>query len=225
MPRSQLNHPTPSKADALDDCLSIHLPPSTFKRNSTKRTQVNLEEKSYLLGRMHTFFHPQNIEEIVLPIIQQQTKISLRLLDWLVTNYAKKFNVSYNLSNNSLGIPIRLHESYKVQLKRYGKKLFDPFRRKSRIYFYYSDGEAPEIVDQPISEKDDENLAAPARPGKKGFGPLTTKSFGTPLPIARKSKKICSTAPRTKRKSPMSVNRLCHGRALRSVRCIASRSR
>ena len=119
---------------------------------------------------MYGFFNIQNIEEIVLPIIRQQTKISLRLLDWLVTNYAKKYDVSYHLSRDSHGLPISLYESYKVQLKRYGKKLFDPFRRKSRVYFYYSDHAQPEIVEPTdIGSDSDDSLEAPPLPGKRGF--------------------------------------------------------
>lgn len=57
-------------------------------------------------------------------------KVSLRLVDWLVTNYSKSHNVVYYVND----IPFNVHQSYKNMLKAYSKKLFDPFRRHTRVY-------------------------------------------------------------------------------------------
>ena len=80
--------------------------------------------------------------------------ISLRLIDWFVTNYCKKFNVMYNLNEfvdtdeekellkknvSSFDNYILVHNNYKGQLKAYSKKNFDPFCRRNRIRFYYDD--------------------------------------------------------------------------------------
>lgn len=69
---------------------------------------------------------------------------SLRLIDWFVTNYAKKKNISYILSEkNANHEPVLKEENFKVylnyksQLKSYSKKQFDPFNRTQRIHFYY----------------------------------------------------------------------------------------
>ena len=56
--------------------------------------------------------------------------VSLRLVDWLVTNYSKSNNIIYYVS----GKPFNMHQSYKNMLKAYSKRLFDPFRRHERIY-------------------------------------------------------------------------------------------
>ena len=56
--------------------------------------------------------------------------VSLRLIDWLVTNYSKSHNVIYYLD----GKPFNLHQNYKNMLKAYSKRLFDPFRRHSRVF-------------------------------------------------------------------------------------------
>ena len=57
--------------------------------------------------------------------------ISLRLIDWFVTNYSKRHNIGYILG----GQEFMVYMSYKSQLKAYSKKLFDPFCRRERIMF------------------------------------------------------------------------------------------
>ena len=57
-------------------------------------------------------------------------KVSLRLVDWLVTNYSKSHNVVYYVNK----MPFNMHQSYKNMLRAYSKKLFDPFRRHKRVY-------------------------------------------------------------------------------------------
>lgn len=65
-------------------------------------------------------------------------KISLRIVDWFVTNYSKKHDSIYDNNNKSF---IVFH-SYKSQLKSYSKKYFDPFCRRNRINFYYKTHES-----------------------------------------------------------------------------------
>ena len=57
-------------------------------------------------------------------------KVSLRLVDWLVTNFSKSKNIMYYVDNQ----PFNMHQSYKDMLKAYSKKMFDPFRRHVRTY-------------------------------------------------------------------------------------------
>ena len=73
--------------------------------------------------------------------------ISLRLVDWFVTNYSKKYNIIYLLdkkekkivyekSNNTENIyQVNVFQEYKSQLKAFSKKRFDPFCRRERIEF------------------------------------------------------------------------------------------
>ena len=88
----------------------------------------------------------KNIEK--LDEILNSTHISLRIIDWFVTNFSKKYNTHYSLYvtptnkitmnntvNNSLHKQITVHHSYKSQLKSYQKKNFDPFCRRARILF------------------------------------------------------------------------------------------
>jgi hypothetical protein len=71
--------------------------------------------------------------------------ISIRLIDYFVTNYSKKFRstiintnkTDINKKNNSDDKQIiSIHSSYKSQLKAWNKKYFDPFSRGDRIPFY-----------------------------------------------------------------------------------------
>lgn len=67
--------------------------------------------------------------------------ISLRILDWLVTNYAKKHNIVYFVTGTD-GDPVAFNMflEYKSQLKAYSKRYFDPFCRRERLAFTDSDG-------------------------------------------------------------------------------------
>ena len=50
-----------------------------------------------------------------------------------MTNYCKKYNIGWTQNNFRFVV----HTNYKLQLKAYSKKYFDPFCRRERIYFYY----------------------------------------------------------------------------------------
>ena len=71
-------------------------------------------------------------------------KISLRIIDWFVTNYSKKYDTMYNLYNNNDELSLsgeNIHKqfnvfySYKSYLKSFSKRNFDPFCRRNRIDF------------------------------------------------------------------------------------------
>lgn len=83
--------------------------------------------------RLRAFFTTAILEEHVLPIITYKSALSLRLLDWLVTNYAKTCPCEYKLTNRLF--PFNLHQSYRAKLSELGKSGFDPFCRDHRIYF------------------------------------------------------------------------------------------
>jgi hypothetical protein len=92
-------------------------------------------KEDLLMHSLSTFFStPKNINTM-LPVIHQKSNISLRLLDWFVTNYSKKNKTNYKLPNNET---FNVHLNYKSQLKSYSKKQFDPFCRRNRIKFYYN---------------------------------------------------------------------------------------
>lgn len=89
--------------------------------------------------------NPKSVKR-VLPIINGQSHISIRVIDWFVTNYSKKNNVSFNIPNKQE--PFIVWLEYKAQLKGWSKKLFDPFCRNERIKYTNKDTELISTVGQ-----------------------------------------------------------------------------
>lgn len=80
----------------------------------------------------------------MLKIITGESKISLRIVDWFATNYAKKYYTLYTIDN-----PLRrfkVYDDYKLKLKAYSKRRFDPFCRWERIEMPYVDGKSIETT-------------------------------------------------------------------------------
>jgi hypothetical protein len=92
-----------------------------------------------LKTKLIDFYKESQNLNIFLPIILQQTRLSLRSLDWFVTNYSKKNNTSYILTRNGQQISYFPFKSYKSQLKAYSKKYCDPFCRRERVIFDYQE--------------------------------------------------------------------------------------
>jgi hypothetical protein len=90
-------------------------------------------KEQWVLHRLETFYAQNNNFERVKNILNGDSKISLRLIDWLVTNYAKKHNISYLTKTGNRHVIVYL--TYKSNLKAYSKKMFDPFCRWKRIQF------------------------------------------------------------------------------------------
>jgi hypothetical protein len=90
-----------------------------------------------LLNYLNNWYdkHPENLKTVI-DIVSQDGDVSLRILDWFVTNYAKDFNITLDKTN--------VHEDYKLMLWSYKKKRFDPFCRDYKTNYHYtnSDGES-----------------------------------------------------------------------------------
>ena len=89
-------------------------------------------QEQWVLFRLEKFYsNAQNIERVS-NILNGKSDLSLRLIDWFVTNYSKKYNISYTGKDRKHVI---VYLSYKSHLKAYSKKMFDPFCRWKRIKF------------------------------------------------------------------------------------------
>lgn len=108
-------------------------------------------KQALLIIPITKFFSNREILNKLITILKGES-ISLRLIDWFVTNYCKNFNIMYNLNDyrpkpegqteeqlKSFDNFIIVHNNYKGQLKAYSKRNFDPFCRRNRIRFYYED--------------------------------------------------------------------------------------
>lgn len=94
-----------------------------------------MNKNHLLMDKINLFFINENNKKILVNILNNEYNISLRVIDWFVTNYCKKYNIFW-VQNNSRFV---VYLNYKLQLKAYSKKYFDPFCRRDRILFYYKD--------------------------------------------------------------------------------------
>lgn len=88
----------------------------------TKNTELN---RDLIMAKLSKFYSVKSNIDTVVNAIDGREKVSLRLIDWFVTNYCAKHN-------NALYI------DYRTQLKAFSKHNFDPFKRRDRIKYYYT---------------------------------------------------------------------------------------
>jgi len=103
---------------------------------STLNTQNDL-----LMKNLMDFYQNRDNLQKMMHIINGESKISLRIVDWFVTNFAKKYYTIYELPSKNTGDTYRfkVYNDYKLKLKAYSKKRFDPFCRWDRISIPYDD--------------------------------------------------------------------------------------
>lgn len=108
-----------------------------------------LTKGSDLLLSFLTQFYQKNPAYLKLfeKIITGEYDISLRVIDWFITHYAKCHNIVYWIDDKNKIIyddlinispeyrKFHLYLDYRSQLKSYSKLHFDPFRRHERISF------------------------------------------------------------------------------------------
>jgi len=104
--------------------------PVLERRAVTVKNRVQGKQDQVVQWLQEFYTTPGNLEKI-LPILQGTSTISLRLVDYFVTNYAKKMNTSFTFSDKHFLV----YFNYKRELNAYSKRLFDPFCRRERISF------------------------------------------------------------------------------------------
>ena len=117
-----------------------------------------MNKMDILLQSLHKYYENENNIQRLLEVIEMNNKISLRIIDWFVTNYSKKNNIYYTIfltpegektfesEGNSVLKQFTTYQSYKSQLKSYSKKKFDPFCRRKRIKFEYAENKRIETT-------------------------------------------------------------------------------
>ena len=103
---------------------------STNMGSDTRKRKIPCRRELLVLSLQRFYSSRPDLESLV-PILKGEGDLSLRLIDWFVTNYAKKHHVTYMLNNQEFVVYL----NYKSQLKGFSKKLFDPFCRRERILF------------------------------------------------------------------------------------------
>ena len=107
-----------------------------IKTNSTQNNLLLKNLMKFYQTDLDGVYNPQNNFDKMLKIITGDSKISLRIIDWFTTNYAKKNFTIYLLN----GQRFKVYDDYKLKLKAYSKKRFDPFCRYQKISIPYRDG-------------------------------------------------------------------------------------
>jgi hypothetical protein len=96
-------------------------------------------QNELLLNNLLKFYNETNYSNLdrILPIINGQSTLSIRIIDWFVTNYSKRHFIIYNIQTNDRNIRFKVYMDYKLKLKAYSKRRFDPFCRWDRITIPY----------------------------------------------------------------------------------------
>ena len=112
--------------DPLGELSSVRVDPDP----QTRRRKIHCKQE-LVVNSLQRFYSSREDKDEVLKLLEGTSEISLRLIDWFVTNYAKQNNISYIFQSQEFLV----YTNYKSQLKAYSKKLFDPFCRRERIMF------------------------------------------------------------------------------------------
>jgi len=102
-------------------------------------SNLNTQNDLLLKNLMEFYKSNENLKNM-LNIINGESNISLRIVDWFVTNFAKKYYTVYELpmkEGSSDTYRFKVYNEYKLKLKAYNKKRFDPFCRWERITIPY----------------------------------------------------------------------------------------
>lgn len=91
-----------------------------------------LSKESLLLQSLYKYYQEDDNIERIIPIVTGNAAVSLRVLDWFVTNYSKKFVVIYQIKKNLDTVRFNVYQDYKNKLKSYNKRFFDPFCRQNK---------------------------------------------------------------------------------------------
>ncbi len=102
-------------------------------------------QNGLLLNNLIEFYKDENYMTKMLQIVTGESKISLRIVDWFATNYAKKYYTLYTIDDET-GRRFKVYFDYKLKLKAYSKRRFDPFCRWDRITIPYKNGTSIETT-------------------------------------------------------------------------------
>ena len=91
---------------------------------------MSIENKqNLLLKNLLKFYENEKNMKTLVDIVYFKNDVSLRSLDYLVTNYAKVNNIYVKNKKEEM----QLYQLYRLYLKGYSKQQFDPFKRHKRI--------------------------------------------------------------------------------------------
>jgi len=100
-----------------------------------------ISQQDWLLSELLEFYKNQEYLEIVKKIVNREfiigksKKISIRIVNWFVTNYAKQYFTVYDNNTERFFVWTRFRSAE----DGYSKEMFDPYSRKDRIIIPYNE--------------------------------------------------------------------------------------
>jgi len=120
---------------------------------TTTYSQSKNSQNELLLNNLMEFYKDSANIKKMMRIINGESKISLRIVDWFVTNFSKKYYTVYELpiykpdsGGNIEYQRFKVYNDYKLKLKAYNKTRFDPFCRWERINIPYDENQYMETT-------------------------------------------------------------------------------
>ena len=111
--------------------------PTVSPDPQTRKKKIHCKQE-LIISSLQRFYGSRTDLNDIVDLLKGTSEVSLRLIDWFVTNYSKAHSTSYILAGQEFVV----YMNYKNQLKAYSKKLFDPFCRRERISFQIPGHEA-----------------------------------------------------------------------------------
>lgn len=115
----------------------------TDNKNSGPIDKIISREEALLNSLLRFYNQDSQYLNILSAISKQKTIISLREMDYTVTNYSNNNKIIYKLKDGS---SFNMYLDYKCQLRGYSKRCFDPFCRRQRIFIDF-DTKTPLFLD------------------------------------------------------------------------------
>lgn len=112
---------------------------------STTNEKFTSKEKDILEKNKNFFSTDRKYVMAMLQIINGESDISIRVLDWFVANYSKKNNTFYKIRINGRDEFFYVNNEYKNQLNGYSKQYFDPFCRKKKVIYSYKSNTGKDV--------------------------------------------------------------------------------
>jgi hypothetical protein len=117
---------------------TLNIKDEIFQKVKLKLKHGLYSKNELLMKSLRNFYDDKKNLDQFLPIVEGDAKISLRLIDWFVTNYSKGNMILVDIIFKGQKQKSNVYLDYRSQLKAYSKKLFDPFCRRERIKFNYA---------------------------------------------------------------------------------------
>ena len=93
-------------------------------------------QENMIIKSLEKFYEDDVNINLFIPIINSESRISIRLIDHFVTKYSKNNKIAFKIKEGEVEQNFNVHTSYKQQLKAFQKRHFDPFSRGDRIPYF-----------------------------------------------------------------------------------------